>query len=708
MRNPRDFWRFLERLIFKEEARTNAWAFRFWHRPGSTRAPTAHAHDGAGSRDEGELTVSQSSRLSEWESFENSAIDLDCPGSKAASDSGIWKRGAPVTSLLIRHSITSKLLFGVITLALMIVLLTIVGLVGFYRYRALADAISARARELPMATDLSKWATAARDSNMRICQMKSHEGMIDSSESSIFAGSDLNLARTDFKEAIFNLTFVFNRYADTIGIDGLPFDGEESADSSPFPADSWAISLLERPLSKSETFDELPLIESGDLATTLIDTPIQRASAGDIAVKIRQLNRMLKNPLSRVVDPQKGRNLLSGTLTELVAETYDHLALIHGQMASFSNHVKLQHRAGIAGAWIALGIAALITIAMVWYFQMMVIGPFKNLVMGARLVARGEYRHRIEMGSNDEIGELGEILNEVTDRFQNSLLHIQNICRDKDEEVKIRSREVIRNEQLAGIGFLAAGFAHEINNPMAAIAWSAESLESRVNELLMVPEPDRLIDEELMETFQENLQRIQGEAYRCKSITERMLSFSRVGHVERESVDVVPLVNDVVEMIGTLGQYKCKQIHVDASDPVVAHANSQEIRQVVLNLVTNAMESVDGEGRVDIVLRNDGDFVSICVRDSGCGMTPEVMQHLFEPFYTRRRDGSGTGLGLSISYRIVSQHGGQLIPRSEGDGHGSEFELRLPAHSPTDREKAIKPAQQAASQLRQNAQPQAA
>lgn len=682
MRNPRDFKRFLERLTSKDEAGTNAWTFRFRRRQGGPGAPMNHSHGVAGTRGEGELTMSQSSRVSEWDSFKNSAIDLDCPGSQATSDSGIWKRGAPVTSLLTRHSITFKLLFGVSTLAVTIVMLTLVGLVGFYRYRSLADAISNRARELPMATDLILCATEVRDSNSRICLMRSHEGMIDSFGPSMFADSDLQSELTKLTHFMFELTMALDRYADEIG--------------------------MQAPLNRHRS-----PVEAGDLATTLIDTDEQRASVIAIASTIRQVDSMLGDPKSLAVYPQRDYshqyyNDLSGKLTELVDETHEHLTLIHGQMASFSNHVKLQHRAGIAGAWIALGIAALITIAMVWYFQMMVIGPFKNLVVGARLVARGEYGHRIEMGSKDEIGELADILNKVTESFQKSLLHIQNICRDKDEEVKIRSREVIRNEQLAGIGFLAAGFAHEINNPMAAIAWSAESLESRVNELLIVPEQDRFIDEELMEDLQENLQRIQGEAYRCKSITERMLSFSRVGHVERESVEIRPLVNDVVEMIGTLGQYKCKQIHVDAGEHVIAHANSQEVRQVILNLVTNAMESVDGEGRVDITLRNDGDFASIRVRDSGCGMTPEVMQHLFEPFYTRRRDGSGTGLGLSISYRIVSQHGGQLIPRSEGDGRGSEFELRLPTHSAADRGNAVEPAHHVTSQARRSAQPQAA
>ncbi|WP_063710217.1 sensor histidine kinase [Rhodopirellula sp. SWK7] len=669
MRKSRDFLRSRMRLFSKDDSNCCGEAPSFGPSGAVTQGKDVGTTDSQSSvhaavaKDSGfdsevDLGISNSDSPNVWGSFDSgSGAEVFGTGPANSSnatngsgtDSGIWRRGAPVTGLLQRHSIRTKLFFGVVTLACTIVLLTIVGLVGFYRYRTLADAISTRATELSLATELSQCATAARDSNTRICLMKSREGMIDSS---VLAESGLKFERTNFDNVMLDLSVAFNRYAVAVGVD----------------------------CTMCECIDDHPAgaIDTASLSATVIDTREQRDSVLSIGKTLHRSDRMRQDPRAVAVYAQTGCNELSGQLDLLVTQTQEHLGLIHDQMASFSDHVKLQHRAGIAGAWIALALAALITAAMVWYFQMMVIGPFSNLVMGARLVARGQYRHRIEMGSEDEIGELGEILNQMTDRFRRSMLHIQKICKEKDEEVKVRSREVIRNEQLAGVGFLAAGFAHEINNPMAAIAWSAEALESRVNDLLMYPAEERLLDGELMETMQENLQRIQGEAYRCKSITERMLSFSRVGHVDRDSIDVAPLVSDVVEMIGTLGKYKCKKITVDAAEGVIAHANSQEIRQVILNLVTNAMESVDSDGRVDIVLRNDGMYASILVRDSGCGMTADVMQHLFEPFYTRRRDGTGTGLGLSISYRIVSQHGGQLIPRSDGEGCGSEFELRLP------------------------------
>ena len=94
--------------------------------------------------------------------------------------------------------------------------------------------------------------------------------------------------------------------------------------------------------------------------------------------------------------------------------------------------------------------------------------------------------------------------------------------------------------------------------------------------------------------------------------------------------------------------------------------------------MTNALESVDEDGAIDIEVGIQDQRAVVLVQDDGCGMTSEVLRHLFEPFFTRRRDGTGTGLGLSITYRIVSQHGGSLIAQSEGEGSGSRMEMHLP------------------------------
>jgi signal transduction histidine kinase len=102
------------------------------------------------------------------------------------------------------------------------------------------------------------------------------------------------------------------------------------------------------------------------------------------------------------------------------------------------------------------------------------------------------------------------------------------------------------------------------------------------------------------------------------------------------------------------------------------------MKQVVLNLITNALDSMDDGGTVRVSLTSTTQQVALVVRDDGCGMSEEVLQHLFEPFYTRRRDGQGTGLGLSITYRIIEEHGGRIEPFSEGPGKGSTFTITLP------------------------------
>ena len=104
----------------------------------------------------------------------------------------------------------------------------------------------------------------------------------------------------------------------------------------------------------------------------------------------------------------------------------------------------------------------------------------------------------------------------------------------------------------------------------------------------------------------------------------------------------------------------------------------QEMKQVALNLITNALGSLDSGGTVEIEVLAEGPHAIFRVTDDGCGMTSEVQKHLFEPFFTRRRDGQGTGLGLSITYQIIEEHGGKIVPHSAGPGHGSTFTITLP------------------------------
>jgi signal transduction histidine kinase len=261
------------------------------------------------------------------------------------------------------------------------------------------------------------------------------------------------------------------------------------------------------------------------------------------------------------------------------------------------------------------------------------------------------------------MAELAVALNDMTQRFE-------EIRDDLDKQVELRTREVIRSEQLASVGFLAAGVAHEINNPLASIAMCAESLESRLESLAPVA-----ADAQVAKRY---LELIQTEAFRCKGITEKLLDFSRLGEVRRQATALVALVADVADMLRHVGRFAGRSIEIDEGLDALVMVNPQEIKQVVLNLLVNALDSVEESGHVRVGVRRSGQQAILTVTDDGCGMTDEVLQHLFEPFFTRRRSGQGTGLGLSIVHRIVADHGGRIEASSAGPGLGATFRVTLP------------------------------
>jgi two-component system, NtrC family, sensor kinase len=309
-------------------------------------------------------------------------------------------------------------------------------------------------------------------------------------------------------------------------------------------------------------------------------------------------------------------------------------------------------------------------------FHRWVLYPVRLLQRGVRRVARGAFDYKIDLETGDEMQGLAEAFNDMTARLSVTYA-------DLERQVQERSRQLVRSERLAGVGFLAAGVAHEINNPLASIAFCSEALENR-----LVPLLDRgdLIgnaegadgDAKVVRNY---LRMIQEEAFRCKSITERLLDFSRCADIQRERTDLAGLIQGVVEMIRHMGKYRGKTIVFQPREVVMAHVDAQEIKQVVLNLVVNALDSMATDGTLRIELRHGEEMAEMVFHDDGCGMTPEVLENIFEPFFTRRRAGKGTGLGLSITHRIISQHQGEITANSLGEEQGSTFVVRLPVHS---------------------------
>ncbi|MBU6276339.1 MAG: HAMP domain-containing protein [Planctomycetes bacterium] len=401
-------------------------------------------------------------------------------------------------------------------------------------------------------------------------------------------------------------------------------------------------------------------LESGEVDDVPFgDRSREQATAHAIDASLRRIDGL-------VSASHAGRNAVGAELERLAALSAALPSYLQEHLHDLASEVRSGYRTLIlttsAAALAAAGLlTALGVLTYRWVFR-----PLRLLGHGSRRVADGDFDFRIALDTRDEMAELAEALNGMTTRFR-------EIRDDLDRQVQLRTREVIRSEQLASVGFLAAGVAHEINNPLASIAMCAESLEGRLGTL-------RLEDDDL-KVAGRYLELIQSEAFRCKGITERLLDFSRLGEVRRQPTALVGLVRDVAEMLGHVGRFAGRSVEIRGPDDdgdLLVMVNPQEIKQVVLNLLVNALDSIEAEGSVSVVVRREGGEAVLVCADDGCGMTGEVLEHLFEPFFTRRRAGQGTGLGLSIVHRIVADHGGRITASSDGPGHGSSFRLTLP------------------------------
>lgn len=407
-----------------------------------------------------------------------------------------------------------------------------------------------------------------------------------------------------------------------------------------------------------------------------------------LTVDLHQIESILTHR-EWVLDNYQARNMddLQTFVDNLQDQANKIPSMFRQRMDAYAASVRNQYY-----TWMVLTVACSIIAAfmLVWLFKRFskrVFQPLESLAESSRIVAGGNYDHRIKMDSNDEMAELAGALNAMTQNFQ-------DIKSDLNKQVRKRTKEVVRSEKMASVGFLAAGVAHEINNPLASIAWSAESLESRLHEILNpVQEMKKEERDAQIADMKKYLQRIQDEAFRCKGITSALLDFSRMGDSRKQMASLTETIQSVIDMVKPLSRYRGRTVKFRGNPSVSASVNQQEIKQVILNLITNSLDSVSEDGVVEIRLERKGNNALLIVSDNGCGMTDDVMQHLFEPFFTRRRDGQGTGLGLSITYQIVQEHGGTIVPYSEGPGKGSTFTISLPLvnNSQSGNQNAIKP-----------------
>lgn len=237
---------------------------------------------------------------------------------------------------------------------------------------------------------------------------------------------------------------------------------------------------------------------------------------------------------------------------------------------------------------------------------------------------------------------------------------------------RLQELQLLQAEKMSSIGLLAAGVAHEINNPLTSVAGYAEALQRRFRD---APE---LVEDPRLDVFPKYLDVIIREAYRCKGIIDCLLSFSRKSDGSMENVDINGILQEVLELVGHKARYEkvgiCEEFQADL--PLV-RGDGAGLRQVFMNLLINAHQAIKGAGTITISTRQSGSAVVIQVKDTGCGIHPEHQDHIWDPFFTTKLVGQGLGLGLPVTYNIVKRHGGEIEVESQ-QGEGSVFTVSLP------------------------------
>jgi len=292
--------------------------------------------------------------------------------------------------------------------------------------------------------------------------------------------------------------------------------------------------------------------------------------------------------------------------------------------------------------------------------------PIHELLDGAVAVGRGDLNYRVRVrSSGGELASLAQEFNRMADRLAEQR---QAELREAEERLSLE-RKLRHNEQLAAVGRLAAGVAHEMGAPLQVIDGRAKQLLHHAGATT--------------ETRQRNLTIIRNQAERIARIVRQLLNLSRPHKLHFRKVELTPLIFETVELIETQAESAGVVIEIPRGDDVTIEADSELIQQVLLNILRNGIQAMRRGGRLkieclkDAAERNGRSFAALRVSDTGVGIAPESLPNIFDPFFTTKEVGQGTGLGLPISSRIVEEHDG-WIEAANGPESGAVFTVYLP------------------------------
>jgi signal transduction histidine kinase len=356
-------------------------------------------------------------------------------------------------------------------------------------------------------------------------------------------------------------------------------------------------------------------------------------------------------------------------LYEEEKQSLDKMRLKAREIQAFTQNLSKKERADIATTIkmsinlqvLALALIVVVGIVINIKLATSIATPIRTLEKISRKIAEGDFSEHIEVKGKDELSSLETAFNQMEDRLKNALWSLEHTI----EKLREKQAQLVEAEKLALVGKLAAGIAHEINNPLTSVLTFS-------NLMLEQCPPD--------DPRHDKLKLMARETNRARTIVRQLLNFGRETVIKPEKININQPVSEIVDSLAAQDAFKGIGLEMKLGDNLpVVNADPAQIGQVVMNLLLNAIHSITPPGRIEVVTRRAESSVEILFKDTGAGIPEENIHKIFDPFFTTKDATKGTGLGLAVSYGIIKKHAGEIEVASTM-GKGTTFIVRLPIY----------------------------